>query len=257
MEWLSPKSGKPWTWESKPFRLHTETAAAQREKTPEFIQWLSIYQENQNVFVLRRNSGSRGSWRDLQSWQGRKETDKETGQSDCMQSYEENHQRDTLEEGFLPSPGPREVVTSAWSPRENPGKQRVWSRMLDPNHLQNSWPPRHSNQENHPRSQLQRHWRHLGQGACGPQPRSKQDRGRVSTPECAAFSSRQPALRNLGSQLLYTATVKTCDDQSLVVQWMRLHLPTQGTRVQSPVQEDSTCLRTTKPMCHNYWSLRV
>jgi len=157
MEWLSPKSGKPWTWEPKPFRLHTETAAAHREKTPEFIQWLSIYQENQNVFVLRRNSGSRGSWRDLQSWQGRKETDKETGQSDCMQSYEENHQRDTLEEGFLPSPGPREVVTPAWSPRENPGKQRVWSRMLDPNHLQNSWPPRHSNQENHPRSQLQRH----------------------------------------------------------------------------------------------------
>ena len=28
-----------------------------------------------------------------------------------------------------------------------------------------------------------------------------------------------------------------------------------GTQVQSLVQEDSTCLRATKPMCHNYWAL--
>ena len=43
--WLSPTSGKPWTWEPKPFRLHTEKQLQHRERTPEVIQWLSIYQE--------------------------------------------------------------------------------------------------------------------------------------------------------------------------------------------------------------------
>ena len=28
---------------------------------------------------------------------------------------------------------------------------------------------------------------------------------------------------------------------SLVVQWLRIHLPTHGTRVRTLVQEDSTC----------------
>ena len=37
---------------------------------------------------------------------------------------------------------------------------------------------------------------------------------------------------------------------SLVVQWLRIHLPMQGTQVQSLVQEDSTCCRATKPMYH-------
>ena len=41
---------------------------------------------------------------------------------------------------------------------------------------------------------------------------------------------------------------------SLVVQWLRICLPMQGTRVQSLVQEDPTCHRTTKPVCHNYWA---
>ena len=42
---------------------------------------------------------------------------------------------------------------------------------------------------------------------------------------------------------------------SLVVQWIGICLPTQGTGVQSLVQEDPTCLGATKPMRHNYWSL--
>ena len=37
---------------------------------------------------------------------------------------------------------------------------------------------------------------------------------------------------------------------SLVVQWLRIHLPTQGTQVQSLVQEDPTCIGATKPMLH-------
>ena len=39
---------------------------------------------------------------------------------------------------------------------------------------------------------------------------------------------------------------------SLVVQWLRIHLPMQGTQVRALVREDPTCLRATKPVCHNY-----
>ena len=39
---------------------------------------------------------------------------------------------------------------------------------------------------------------------------------------------------------------------SLVVQWLRIRLPMQGTRVQALVREDPTCRGATKPMRHNY-----
>ena len=39
---------------------------------------------------------------------------------------------------------------------------------------------------------------------------------------------------------------------SLVIQQLKIHLPMQGTRVQSLVWEDPTYLGATKPMCHNY-----
>ena len=39
---------------------------------------------------------------------------------------------------------------------------------------------------------------------------------------------------------------------SLVVQWLRICLPTQGTQVRSLVREDSTCHGATKSVCHNY-----
>ena len=39
---------------------------------------------------------------------------------------------------------------------------------------------------------------------------------------------------------------------SLVMQWLRIHLPMQGTWVQALVQEDLTCHRATKPVHHNY-----
>ena len=41
---------------------------------------------------------------------------------------------------------------------------------------------------------------------------------------------------------------------SLVAQWLRIHLPMQGTWVQALVQEDPTCRRATKPVRHNYWA---
>ena len=42
---------------------------------------------------------------------------------------------------------------------------------------------------------------------------------------------------------------------SLITQWLRIHLPTQGTGVQSLVQGDPTCRRATEPMFRTYRSL--
>ena len=45
---------------------------------------------------------------------------------------------------------------------------------------------------------------------------------------------------------------KTTYRASLVVQWLRICLPMQGTRVQVLVWEDPTCSGATKPVRHNY-----
>ena len=42
---------------------------------------------------------------------------------------------------------------------------------------------------------------------------------------------------------------------SLVVQWLRICMLVQGTRVGSQLQEDSTGPGTTEPVHHNYRSL--
>ena len=39
---------------------------------------------------------------------------------------------------------------------------------------------------------------------------------------------------------------------SLVAQWLRIHLPMQGTWVRALVREDPTCQGATKPVHHNY-----
>ena len=39
---------------------------------------------------------------------------------------------------------------------------------------------------------------------------------------------------------------------SLVVQWLRIYLPMQGTRVRALVREDPTCCGATKPVRQNY-----
>ena len=41
---------------------------------------------------------------------------------------------------------------------------------------------------------------------------------------------------------------------SLVAQWLRIRLPTQGTRVRALVWEDPTCRGATRPVSHNYWA---
>ena len=45
--------------------------------------------------------------------------------------------------------------------------------------------------------------------------------------------------------------IKTEAGTSLVVQWLRICLPMQGTRVRSLVQEDPTCRGATKLVYHN------
>ena len=45
-------------------------------------------------------------------------------------------------------------------------------------------------------------------------------------------------------------TKKTCR-ASLVAQWLRIHLPMQGTRVRALVRENPTCRGATKPVRHN------
>ena len=37
---------------------------------------------------------------------------------------------------------------------------------------------------------------------------------------------------------------------SLLVQWLRVHLPRQGTRVRAPVREDPTCRGAARPVSH-------
>ena len=37
-----------------------------------------------------------------------------------------------------------------------------------------------------------------------------------------------------------------------MAQWLRIHLPMQGTRVRALVREDATCCGATKPLHHNY-----
>ena len=46
----------------------------------------------------------------------------------------------------------------------------------------------------------------------------------------------------------------TTTGASLVAQWLRIHLPMQGTRVRALVREDPTCCGATKAVHHNYWA---
>ena len=52
----------------------------------------------------------------------------------------------------------------------------------------------------------------------------------------------------------WSTQLKHDQGTSLVVQWLRICLPMQGTQVRSLVWEESTCCGTTKPKQHNYWN---
>ena len=61
-----------------------------------------------------------------------------------------------------------------------------------------------------------------------------------------------PAIPLPGIYLDKTIIQKDTRRASLVAQWLRIHLPMQGTLVQALVREDPTCRRATKPVSHNY-----
>ena len=62
----------------------------------------------------------------------------------------------------------------------------------------------------------------------------------------------EPYLLFLLVQLANWMFLKNVSWTSLVVHWIRIHLPMQGTWVRSLVQEDHTCLGATKPLYHSY-----
>ena len=63
---------------------------------------------------------------------------------------------------------------------------------------------------------------------------------------CSIFSEHKSSLFNRSEVIKQKVWVRTC----WVVQWLRIHLPMQGTW--SLVPEDSRCHRATKPMPHNH-----
>ena len=57
----------------------------------------------------------------------------------------------------------------------------------------------------------------------------------------------------VGHLFIYLQKKKKESRTSLVVHWLRIHLPMQRTGVWSLVWEDSTSQGATKPVHHNYW----
>ena len=47
---------------------------------------------------------------------------------------------------------------------------------------------------------------------------------------------------------------KSSGGASLVAQWLRIRLPTQGTRVRALGREDPTCRGATGPVSHDCWA---
>ena len=62
------------------------------------------------------------------------------------------------------------------------------------------------------------------------------------------------AMKNSKTALwqFYFHPIKNGEGTSLVVQWLRILLPMQGTRVRALVWEDPTCCGATKPIRHSY-----
>ena len=85
--------------------------------------------------------------------------------------------------------------------------------------------------------------------------RKRETKGREGTPGSGEGRVTGCLLcRSAGRRVIRTGT-KSCNIRAPpVVQWWTIHLPTQGTRVQSLVWEDSTCLRATKPEYQDCWA---
>ena len=58
--------------------------------------------------------------------------------------------------------------------------------------------------------------------------------------------------KTICSFLLVIFIKKLLKGTSLVVQWLRIHLPMRGTWIPSLIWEDPPCRGATKPVCRNY-----
>ena len=56
----------------------------------------------------------------------------------------------------------------------------------------------------------------------------------------------------MGARGPFVCSLKKFPWASLVVQWLRIRLPMQGTWVRALVWEDPTCRGATRPVSHNY-----
>ena len=70
------------------------------------------------------------------------------------------------------------------------------------------------------------------------------------------YDDRVPVVLNAIVLLLQHVTDEGIKKYNLgtspVAQWLRIHLPMQGTQDRALVQEDPTCRRAAKPVLHNY-----
>ena len=76
----------------------------------------------------------------------------------------------------------------------------------------------------------------------------------VSVPYFATERARTVRERSEQMYVLGGLNDNLCEGASLVVQWLRICLPMQGTRVRALVWEDPTCHGATGPVSHNYWA---
>ena len=95
-------------------------------------------------------------------------------------------------------------------------------------------------------------WPHLGKEA-NSQPHLIYEHSLQSCPTRKPSQSWSPETDPSLWPCLITE-YKLLPGTSLVTQWLRIHLPMQGTRVRALVREGPTCPGATKPMCHNYWA---
>ena len=64
-------------------------------------------------------------------------------------------------------------------------------------------------------------------------------------------------LNNYNNIREYIITKRKISGTSLVIQWLRIHLPFQRTWFRPLMEEDSTCLKaTTETTSHNYWNYK-
>ena len=77
-----------------------------------------------------------------------------------------------------------------------------------------------------------------------PQERRRKEEGKKK-----ALQNRPKTIKKMGIRTYISIITLGI---SLIVQWLRICLPMQGTWVRALVWEDPTCRRATKPMGHNY-----